>query len=124
MPLSEDEQRILQEIEAHLSATDPDLVQQVSETTVYRHGARQIRWFSLLFVGGFILLLLTFTRSLTLGFIGFVVMLAAALQIALNLRRLGKAGIQSLTASFRGGGGLKGIVKRRRGPNGSDSPNP
>lgn len=112
MPLSEDEQRILQEIEAHLSASDPDLVQQVSETTVYRHGARQIRWFTLLFMVGFALLLLTFASSLLLGFVGFLVMLVAALQIALNLRRLGKAGIQSITDSFRGHGGLKGIVRR------------
>jgi Protein of unknown function (DUF3040) len=112
MPLSEEEQRILQEIEAHLSATDPDLVQQVSETTIYRHGARQIRWFSLLFVVGFALLVGTFATSLVLGFVGFLVMLVAALQIALNLRRLGKAGIQSLTASFRGHGGLRGIVRR------------
>ena len=32
MPLSEDEQRILREIEENLSATDPKLVQQVSDT--------------------------------------------------------------------------------------------
>ena len=40
MPLSEDEQRILKEIEENLSATDPKLVQQVSDTTLYRHSAR------------------------------------------------------------------------------------
>ena len=44
MPLSEDEQRILREIEANLSVTDPKLVQQVSDTTLYRHAARMIKW--------------------------------------------------------------------------------
>ena len=44
MPLSEDEQRILQEIEDNLSATDPKLSQQISDTTLYRHSARVIKW--------------------------------------------------------------------------------
>ena len=43
MPLSEDEQRILKEIEANLNETDPRLVQEVSETTLYRHSARAIK---------------------------------------------------------------------------------
>ncbi len=43
MPLSEDEQRILKEIEANLTETDPRLVQEVSETTLYRHSARAIK---------------------------------------------------------------------------------
>ena len=44
MPLSDEEQKILKEIEAQLNATDPDLVEQVSRTTLYRHAARMIRW--------------------------------------------------------------------------------
>ena len=50
MPLSEDEQRILQEIEAQFYANDPQLAQQVSETTLYRHAARNIKWAGLGFV--------------------------------------------------------------------------
>ena len=101
MPLSEDEQRILQEIEAHLSATDPDLVQQVSETTIYRHGARNIRWSIVGFVAGFALLIFTFASQLWLGFLGFAIMLACALNITANLRKIGRAGLQSLTSSMR-----------------------
>ena len=52
MPLSEDEQRILREIEENLSATDPKLVQQVSDTTLYRHSARVIKWAVVGFVAG------------------------------------------------------------------------
>src|SRR5581483_5663715 len=56
MPLSEDEQRILQEIEAQFYANDPHLAQQVSETTLYRHSARNIKWAALGFVVGFVVL--------------------------------------------------------------------
>ena len=35
MPLSEDEERILLEIEENLYESDPDLASEVSETTVY-----------------------------------------------------------------------------------------
>ncbi len=57
MPLSEDEQRILQEIEAQFYANDPQLAQQVSETTLYRHASRNIKWAALGFVVGFVVLL-------------------------------------------------------------------
>ena len=67
MPLSEDEQRILQEIEANLTASDPRLVQQVSETTLYRHATRAIKWAVFGFVAGLVLLVFTFTRRSLLG---------------------------------------------------------
>jgi hypothetical protein len=115
MPLSEEEQRILQEIEANLTATDPGLVQQVSETTLYRHAARAIKWAVVGFIAGLVLLLFTFTQVLVLGVVGFLVMLACLLVIERNVRKLGKAGMQNLTGSLRGGslGGLLGSTSRR-----------
>jgi exosortase/archaeosortase len=103
MPLSEDEQRILKEIEDNLSETDPRLVQEVSETTLYRHSARAIKWAVVGFVTGLALLLFTFTRVLLLGVLGFLIMLACLLVIERNVRKLGKAGLDSLTSSVRGG---------------------
>jgi hypothetical protein len=103
MPLSEDEQRILKEIEENLSATDPKLVQQVSDTTLYRHAARVIKWSAAGFVAGLVLMVLTFTTTLILGVVGFAVMLGCALAIEHNVRKLGRAGIESLTGSMRGG---------------------
>lgn len=114
MPLSEDEQRILQEIEAHLSESDPQLVQQVEETTVYRHGARMIKWGVLAFVGGLAVLVLSFASSLLLGFVGFLIMLWAAFLIERNVRRVGKAGIQSLTSSMKVTSLRDAIDRRRR----------
>ena len=102
MPLSEDEQRILQEIEAQFYANDPQLAQQVSETTLYRHSARNIKWAALGFVVGFVVLLTSFASSLFLGFIGFLAMLGCAWVIVMHLRKMGKAGLESITASVKG----------------------
>ena len=43
MPLSDDEQRILSEIEANLYETDPSLAEEVRDTTVFKHGFRNMR---------------------------------------------------------------------------------
>jgi hypothetical protein len=109
MPLSEEEQRILSEIEANLTATDPGLVQQVSETTLYRHAARAIKWAVVGFVAGLVLLLFTFTQVLALGVVGFLVMLACLLVIERNVRKIGRAGFDSLTTGVRPGGSMKGM---------------
>ena len=84
MPLSEDEQRILKDIEANLSVTDPKLVQQVSDTTLYRHATRMIRWAVAGFVVGLVVLLVTFTSVLALGVVGFLIMLFCLLVIERN----------------------------------------
>jgi Protein of unknown function (DUF3040) len=109
MPLSEDEQRILREIEENLSATDPKLVQQVSDTTLYRHSARVIKWAIVGFVAGLLLMVFTFTTTLLLGVVGFLVMLGCALAIEHNVRKLGRAGMESLTGSMRSGA-LKNLL--------------
>ena len=109
MPLSEDEQRILQEIEAQFYATDPQLAQQVSETTLYRHAARTIRWAVLGFVAGFVVLLLSFTSNTILGFAGFLAMLACAFIVERNVRKLGRAGLESLTSQMKSAR-LKGVL--------------
>ena len=103
MPLSEDEQRILREIEANLSVCDPKLVQQVSDTTLYRHSTRMIKYSVLGFVAGLVLLLRTFTSVLALGVLGFLIMLACLLVIERNVRKMGRAGLESFTTSLRGG---------------------
>jgi hypothetical protein len=109
MPLSEEEQKILKEIEAQLNATDPDLVEQVSRTTLYRHSARVIRWATLGFVAGLVILVFTFTRTLIGGLLGFAIMLSCLLIIERNVRKLGRAGMQSLTGGWKSGGGMRGL---------------
>lgn len=112
MPLSEEEQRILSEIEAQLSASDPALAQQVSETTVYKHAARAIRWAVLGFIAGLVIMLFTFTTTWVLGALGFGLMLASTIVIVEHLRKMGRAGLASMTGSSRAGG-LRGALSDR-----------
>jgi len=103
VPLNEDEQRILEEIEQHLYASDPQLARQAS-TSVYRHAGRNLKWAALAFVAGLAFMVVTFAGSTLLGIVGFLVMLAAALAFERNLRRMGKAGWRQWTDSMRAAG--------------------
>ena len=97
MPLSDEEQKILKEIEAQLNETDPGLVEQVSRTTLYRHAARMIRWSAFGVLVGLVILMATFDHTLIGGGIGFLIMLGCLLVIERNVRKLGRAGLQTLT---------------------------
>ena len=103
MPLSEDEQRILQENEQQFYEHDPALAREVGSTTLYRHAGRNLKWAAMGFVGGFAVLIAFFATNLVLGFIGFLVMLGCAFLFERNLRKLGRAGWQQMTESMRGG---------------------
>ena len=69
MPLSPDEQRILDDIEQRLSQEDPRLAEAVSRTSLYTHLARRIRWSALAFLAGF-LMLMAFPVSLWVAAVG------------------------------------------------------
>jgi hypothetical protein len=104
VPLSEDDERILQEIERQLYASDPQLVRDVTSTTVYRHAGRNLKWAGVSFIAGFALMLATFTASVLLGGLGVLVMLASAVFFERNLRRMGKAGWREWTDNVRPNG--------------------
>ena len=115
MPLSEDEQRILHEIERRFYESDPAFASQVSQTTLYRHAGRNCKWAAVGFVFGLAFLLLFFARSLVLGAFGFGVMVASAWVFERNLRKMGRAGLAQLTESMksRNPGELLGDARRR-----------
>ena len=95
VPLSEEEERILSEIEERLSETDPDLVREVSETTVFTQPLRSMRWAVVGFVGGVLVMVVTLSTSFLLAFVGFLVMLGASLALERNARQVGRtAGIR------------------------------
>jgi len=104
VPLSEDEQRILHQIEQQFYESDPDFARSVSQTTIYRHAFRNIKWAVLLFLGGVVMLLLTLSVHFLLAFVGVVIMLVALLIIERNARKLGKAGMEQVTRSMRAKG--------------------
>ena len=110
MPLSEDEERILSEIESHLEESDPDLAREVAETTVYTHALRNIKWATLGLVVGVVIMIGLLTTSYLFSFGGFLVMLVSLLFLERNARNLGRAGLGQVTQSMRSGGGLRGVV--------------
>jgi hypothetical protein len=102
VPLSEDEQRILHEIEQRLTEDDPRLVREVGQTTVYTHALRNLKLAAVVFVLGVVAMILLLGTHFALSFAAFLVMLAAALVFERNARRLGKTGVQQLTQNLRG----------------------
>lgn len=101
VPLSEDEERILSEIERGLYAEDPALAHQVGETTLYRHALRNIRFASMGFIVGLGVLLGGLSTAVWLSFLGFLGMLAAAVSIYDNLQKMGRAGLAEVSGSLR-----------------------
>ena len=101
MPLSEDEQRILHEIEQQFYESDPAFAREVGKTTLYRHAGRNLKWAALGFVCGFVLLLVAFISSLVLGFAGFLVMLGSAVVFERNLRKMGRAGWRQVSDTMK-----------------------
>ena len=94
MPLSEDEERILQEIAQRFYEDDPSFA-RVSETTLYRHTVRRMKWSVVGFLAGAVFLVASLSTSYLLSFAGFLVMLACALVFERNLRKLGRPGSTS-----------------------------
>ena len=119
MPLSDDEERILSEMEEHLQASDPRLVKEVSETTVYTQPLRSIKWAVVGFVAGVALMVMTLSTSYLLAFVGFLVMLASALRLERNARVVGRTGLRQASESGRAAslrdavGGSTGRVRDR-----------
>jgi hypothetical protein len=101
VPLSEDEERILQQIAQQFYADDPEFAREVGETTLYRHAARRMKWAGFGFVVGLAFLIVTLSTSYVLAFVGFLIMLGSALLFERNLRVMGKAGFDQLSKSAR-----------------------
>jgi Protein of unknown function (DUF3040) len=122
VPLSEDEQRILSQIEERFYEDDPEFAREVGQTSLYRHAFRNIKWGLLGFLVGAVFLVATLSTSYLLSFIGFLVIFASAIFIERNARKMGRAGLQQVTHSMRAGGlrtsvggfgqRLKGRLKR------------
>jgi hypothetical protein len=106
MPLSEDEQRILRQIEEQLQS-DPKFASAVSSSGLYSHGAKTLRWAIVGLVVSLGLLVLLLQVHFLAAFAAFVAMLACLVVIERTARAMGKAGIQDVA----GGRG-----RARRGP--------
>ena len=101
MPLSEEEGRILSKLEDEFTASDPRLAREVGSTTVYSHAFRNVKWAMALFLVGVVVLIAALSTHFALSFAGFLIMLAAALLIERNARRLGRTRWEQMTNSGR-----------------------
>lgn len=108
MPLSDHEQRILDEIEKRLQEEDPRLADAVGQTSLQTHVARRVRLAVLGFVVGFVMLML-FALSVWVAIAGFAVMLASALLIYQQLRMMGQEQVREYS---RGRFSLTGLLAR------------
>ena len=95
MPLSDDEQRILREIEDQLSA-DEKFASAVSSSGLYRHSAKRVWWSMLGMVACLVGVVMTLQVHYLVAFGAFIGMLFFALMIERQLRLIGRAGVQDL----------------------------
>jgi len=97
VPLNEDEQRILEEIERQFYEEDPKLARSVAEASLrYRFRPRR-RLATVGFVIGLIVMLASFTTSAWIAAGGFVVMLGSVGWFAMGLRMDAAGGSESFT---------------------------
>ncbi len=101
MPLSEHEQRVLQELEQALYQQDPEFAARVRSENVYRYAGRNLKWSILGFVAGLAVMLAFFTTNVFVGFLGVLIMFVSLLAFWTNLRRMGKAGWDDIRGSLR-----------------------
>ena len=106
MPLSEDEQRILHEIEQQFYESDPNFAGELGKHSLYVHHLRRMKWAVAMVLVGVVALVVALATETTFvaAFVGFGVMLAAALWFEHNLRKLGRAGMEQLAKSMRTSG--------------------
>ncbi len=92
MPLSEHEQRLLEQIEQALYADDPKLASTIRSTNPRVYVVRRLwRSFALFLLGLATLVaavIITHVPGFVLGLVGFALMLLAALRLASDLKRL------------------------------------
>jgi hypothetical protein len=104
VPLSEDEKRILSQIEQQLYETDPSLARGIADTTVYSDAYRHLKHGIIAFVAGLLIMVGTLHLGTIYAAIGVMVMFVSALSIVANARRMGKAGLDQLAESMRAAG--------------------
>lgn len=84
MPLSDREQRILSDIEAHLREEDPRLAQTVASATVASRARRRAAWWLGLFVLG-VVLLLGLVVHVAFALAGLALMFVSAVRVFAHL---------------------------------------
>ena len=87
MPLNEDEQRILEEIERQFYEEDPELARSVAGASLSSKALTHRRLAIAGFAVGLVVMLASFTSSVWIAALGFIIMLASAGWLAMSFRR-------------------------------------
>ncbi|WP_018634998.1 DUF3040 domain-containing protein [Parafrankia elaeagni] len=121
MPLSENEQRLLEQIERALVEDDPKFASTVRSTNPRTYLLRRVRRSGGLFLLGLVVLVVGVVinqgpLTVALGILGFVTMLFAALRGAADLRRMSGRGQESgrRPPGARGRSGSGGKTRQSR----------
>ena len=116
MPLSEHEQRLLDQIERQLYAEDPKFASTVRAHDVKTHLTRKVKRFAALLVVGLVALVAgAVIRNVVVGVGGFLVMLTAGFVIARSLQRLSRGEtLPKVKEKRRKGGGTDGLSFKER----------
>lgn len=102
MSLSEDEQRILRQIEAQFHAEDPKLARSVARTSVYTHSGRRLKLAIAGIVLGLVLMVVFVSMQMIVGAMaGFLVAFASGVWAWYAFRRMTQAGIDDLKRRSR-----------------------
>lgn len=122
MPLSDHEQRLLEQMEQALLAEDPKFATAMRGADLRRRYRRRAVLAGLVFLVGVVMLMTgAVTQVIALGVAGFVVMLASAFYAVTSWRRVpptdGTAGADVPDIS-------PGSPRRKRGPKGGKGPRP
>lgn len=100
MPLSEDEKRILAEIEEGLYRSDPSLSRDIAQGPKDVDSVRLIRLSISGLITGLVLIAITVGIPL-ISFVGFLMMFASALMLERALSKLNRNRINSLGSTFQ-----------------------
>ena len=100
MALSDDEQRILRQIEQELQ-NDSKFAHAVSPSGLYTHSVRTVRWAIVGLVLCLALLVILLQVHFLVAFGAFIAMVGLMAVIERNARAMGKAGIQDVAGALR-----------------------
>jgi DUF3040 family protein len=113
MPLSEHEQRILEQYEKELQQ-DPHLTKRISRSSLYTRLSRRVRLAVVGFVVGLVMIML-FWVSLWVSVIGFTLMLLSGLIISHYIKRIGRDQLVARGGKLPMAGFIARIAERFRG---------
>jgi Protein of unknown function (DUF3040) len=113
VPLNENEERILQEIERQFHADDPKSAERIRSTSLPQYLARNCRWATLGLLVGLVILVVGFASSWIVGVFGFLIMVASTVVLIQNLRKMGRLGLQKVSQAF-GAESLDDFARRLR----------